>query len=248
MAEYIISKLAIFFPDFGMILILGPIFLVWSIIIAMGVGCLRIEKGLGTPYTRKIFHFVIFTSAALIHLLLGLTGAALFGGIVTSLVLYAVLRGDGFPFYEALARPSDSPFRSRFILIPLFATALGGITVNLLFPVYAYIGYLVAAWGDAVGEPVGTRWGKHRYAVPSLFGQRVTRSWEGSTAVFVASALAAMAGLWIHSIGIGNAVIIGMICAGICTLIEAISHHGMDNFTVQVGAAGTIFFLARVFL
>ena len=55
-------------------------------------------------------------------------------------------------------------------------TAIGGVLCNLLFPRYAYIGYLVCGWGDAVGEPIGMRWGKHRYNVPSMRGVPAQRS------------------------------------------------------------------------
>jgi len=37
-------------------------------------------------------------------------------------------------------------------------------------------------WGDAVGEPVGTRFGRHPYRVPSLAGVPATRTLEGSLA------------------------------------------------------------------
>ena len=51
---------------------------------------------------------------------------------------------------------------------------------------YAAVGYLVAGWGDAVGEPVGTRFGRHPYRVP--FTRRRARgphASKGSMAVFV---------------------------------------------------------------
>ena len=44
---------------------------------------------------------------------LGLPAVTLFGSIVSGIVLYAVWRGDGFAFYEALARPSDAPRNAR---------------------------------------------------------------------------------------------------------------------------------------
>ena len=45
----------------------------------------------------------------------------------------AVWRSEGFPFYEAIARPSDAPQRTLFVLVPLATTAVGGVASNLLF-------------------------------------------------------------------------------------------------------------------
>ena len=73
--------------------------------------------------------------------------------------------------------------RTLFILVPMLMTALGGVVSNVLFPGWAFVGYMVCGWGDAAGEPVGTRWGRHRYAVPSMAGIPATRSLEGSAAV-----------------------------------------------------------------
>ena len=93
------------------------------------------------------------SSHIVLHLMGGFPTVALFGAIVSAAVLYAVYRGDGFGFYEALARPTDAPRRTFFILVPLATTAIGGVLSNLLFGAFATIGYLVCGWGDAVGEP-----------------------------------------------------------------------------------------------
>lgn len=190
-----------------------------------------------TPYTRKIFHFLIFTAAGALQIAFGLPAVVIFGGVTSLLVLYAIWQGDGHPFYEAMARPSDAPRRTLFILIPLVTTALGGVTANLLFPAWAFVGYLVCGWGDAVGEPVGTRWGRHRYRVPSMLGVRSTRSLEGSMAVFVAGTLATAAALVIQQATPAQILVIAIGSGLAGALVEAISTHGLDNFTVQVAAS-----------
>jgi phytol kinase len=147
-------------------------------------------------YTRKIFHFAVFSGAAAVHAWSGLPGTNVYGAVVAILVLAAVMAGDGNPFYEALARDSDRPRRSLFIVVPLTMTAVGGLACAVLAGPYAGVGYLVAGWGDAVGEPVGSRWGKHRYSVPSLGGVAAERSLEGSAAVLVVGWLASCVALW----------------------------------------------------
>ncbi|MBD3868301.1 MAG: hypothetical protein IFK94_09260 [Acidobacteria bacterium] len=202
-------------------------------------GWLRIKADVRAPYTRKIFHFLIFTTAGFLHLTGGLPLVALFGGITALVVLYAVWRGDRFPFYEAMARPTDAPKRSLFILVPLGTTAAGGLLSNLLFGPFAVVGYLVGGWGDAIGEPVGTAFGKHRYKVPSLGGVAATRSCEGSAAVLAMGIGAACLGLFLGGYSAGSILTAGLACGVAGALVEAVSNHGLDNLTIQIASAGT---------
>ncbi len=229
-------------PSLRRVVLLGPLLLLVTSLAAAFAGWLRIARGVEAPYTRKIFHFVIFTAAGVLHLVAGLSAVTLFGGIVSLAVAYAVWRGDDFPFFEALARPSDAPHRSLFVMVPLLTTALGGLAANLLFGPAAPIGYLVAGWGDAIAEPVGTRWGRHRYRVPSIGGVRAWRSLEGSAAVLLVGALAAFFGLYLSGMPYHTALPVAGACGLAGAAVEAVSNHGLDNLTVQLAAAGTAHF------
>jgi phytol kinase len=219
----------------------APMALLYTVAAVWLVSHLRCRRHVGAPYTRKIFHFLIFTMAGALQVFVGLPGVVVFGSIVSAAVLWAIYRGDDFPFYEAMARPSDRPQRTLFILVPFLTTALGGILGNLFFPRVAYVGYLVVGWGDALGEPVGTRWGKHRYRVPSLAGVPATRSLEGSTAVFLGGCLAAFAGLHFAGIHLPLAVYVALGAGLAGAVAEAFSTHGLDNLTVQLAAAAVAF-------
>src|SRR5690606_40248536 len=108
---------------------------------------------------------------------------------------------------------------------------------TLTVPAWAWVGYLAAGWAAAVGGPVGARWGSHRYRVPSRAGVPAPRSWEGSAAVLVVGAAAAVIGGLLAGFEAGVALRIGM-AAGIAgALVEAVSNHGLDNLTVQVAAS-----------
>ena len=224
-------------PSLNTLLIVGPIALLYSLAVAWLVGWLRCVRNVRAAYTRKIFHFTIFTMATVVHLVWGLPGVTVLGSVTTSIVLFGVWRGDGFRFYEALARPSDAPHRTLFILVPLLTTSVGGIATNSFFPLYAYIGYLVCGWGDAVGEPVGSRWGRHKYRVPSLSGVPATRSIEGSLAVFLVGTAAAISGFYAYGHPPPNAVLIGVACGFAGAIVEAVSTHGLDNLTTQIAAS-----------
>jgi len=230
-------------PEPWMIAVLAPVFLAYAVAAAWFAGWLRITRGVKTSYTRKIFHFSIFTTAGLLQITWGLPAVSLFGGIVASVVLYAVWRGDDFPFYEAMARDSDRPRRSMFILVPLVTTAVGGLASNLFFPQFAFVGYLVCGWGDALGEPVGARWGRHDYRVPSIGGVPAHRTLEGSAAVCIGGAIAAATGLALFGLPLTVAVSVGIGCGIFGAAVEAVSNHGLDNLTIQIAASAAAFVL-----
>ena len=233
-----------FLPSARVLLTVGPLALAYSIAVGWFSGYLKMRRGMRTPYTRKIFHFLIFTMASVVQLTWQLPGVVVFGTVVSLIVLYSVWRGAGHPLYEALARPSDAPRRSFFVVVPLLTTILGGVVSNLLFPSTAYIGYLVCGSGDAVAEPVGTRWGKHQYHVPSLRGVPAQRSLEGSAAVFLVSTAVAFLGLLARS-GTDplHAAWTALACGLGTTLVEAVSAHGIDNFTTQVAGSALAYWL-----
>jgi phytol kinase len=198
---------------------------------------LRTRKPESVAYSRKTFHFIVFTAAGLFQLGLGLKMTVVFGTVASAAVVIAVLRGAGHPLYDALARPKDRPRESLFILAPLVSTALGGVLSNVWFPRTAVIGYMVTGWADAAAEPVGAAWGRHRYRVPSLFGVSAARSVEGSAAVLAAAFAAVLLCGRTMGLGCADAVRMASACAAAAALVEAASHHGLDNLTVQVAVS-----------
>lgn len=241
MLELFLSSL----PSLHTLLIVAPIALVYGLTISVIVGRLRLRRNVRTAYTRKIFHFSIFTMASIVHLIWHLPGVTVLGLVTTAIVLHAVYRGNGYPLYEALARPSDEPHRTLFIVVPLITTMAGGILTNTFFPSFAYIGYLVCGWGDAVGEPIGSRWGKHKYRVPSMSGVPATRSVEGSLAVMLVGSTAAIIGFYAYGHAPPHAIWIGLACGIAGAVVEAVSTHGLDNLTTQVAGAAVATWLAR---
>ncbi len=227
-------------------LLLGtPILIIYTWICSLIASYLKVKKNLKTAYTRKVFHFMIFTMAGILQISVGLSGVVLFGIIVVLFVLFAVFKGDNYPFYEALARPKDAPKRSAFIVLPLATTALGGVLANVMFYPFAFIGYFVCGCGDAVGEPIGAKWGKHEYRVPSVFGVKVTRSIEGSLGVLLVGFIAAFLALLLSSYSFWTSLSVGFACGLGGMLIEAVSTHGFDNLTIQVIVSGIAFFLLK---
>ena len=225
-------------PSVKLAVLLIPFSFFYAGLAGAYVGWLKTRKKVRTAYTRKIFHLFIFTMAGFLQWSSGLAAVMIFGSVTALCVLYAVARGKDFPFYEAMARPSDEPHKTFYILVPLVTTAVGGVISNLFFMQFAYIGYLVGGWGDAIGEPVGSRWGRHKYRVPSALGVPATRSIEGSLSVFLVSFAVALLAVFVGGAPMILAIKCAVACALAGTIVEAISTHGFDNLTIQVAAAG----------
>lgn len=226
-------------PTWRELLLGGPPCLAWAAGALALAGLLK-RRGWNTPYTRKLFHFVIFSSAAVVQSVWGTRVLCLFGAATSGVIFWAVWQGDGGLLYEAIARESDAPYRTYYIVLPYVATFVGGVCANVCFGQFAVVGYLVTGFGDAVGEPVGARFGRHRYRVPSLGTASFTRSCEGSAAVLLVSAAAAASAL--GSLGITFGVSVVALCLGIgalAALVEAVCPHGWDNTPMQIVPAFT---------
>lgn len=229
----------------------GPCIILIILVAGWISGYLKLEKGIKTNYTRKLFHVLIFSLAWYLHAAWGVEAVNLLGILMGAYIVLILILGEGWRFYEGLAREEDRPHRSIFIIVPYLTTAIGGILSNICFSDVAAVGYLVNGWGDAAGEPAGVRFGKRRYRVPSITGIAATRSLEGSAAVFLVGSIAAFAALfsmdfgelgWSFPLTAAISLLVGIISAA----VEAFSPHGMDNLTVQLAASGTAWVSVRV--
>jgi phytol kinase len=221
--------LAINVPSLWVIMLAAPLGLLWS------YGCLSFAASLKsrlrfrTAYTRKVFHVLIFVSAVVVQGVGGFVMVCVFGAMVSIVVGYAVMAGSGNRLYEAIAREQDGRYRTYYVVIPYFATLIGGLTSNILFGPLAVVGYLVGGLGDAAGEPFGARWGKRRFA-------QARKTIEGSVAVVATSIVALLIAVAIRpefhlSVYSWIAVpVIGIICG----FVEAFSPRGWDNVPMQI--------------
>jgi phytol kinase len=218
-----------------------------SLLVVFGAGAvagyLKTSKGIRTNYTRKIFHFIVYSAATGVTWLWGLPATAIFGTCALFFLMFAIWRGEGTMLYEGIAREQDAPQRTFYLLVPFLATAAAGVLDNVVFGAFASIGYLCVGWGDAIAEPFGVRFGKHKYRVRTLTGIKCQRSLEGSASVFAASTLAASVLIFSWSGEIITSIVCGLIIGLISAVVEAFSPHGGDNFTIQVAASAAAFVL-----
>ena len=231
------------FPD-----VLIAAFISAAAILGGGIlsGALKRRAGWPTGYTRKFFHFLIFFTAVGLHLWAGMPAVNILGLGMGIYVILIVRSGDGNFFFEALAREKDSPRRGYFIVLPYLTTALGGLLSNWLFGACAIMGYLVGGAADAVAEPVGVRFGRHRYRVPSLRKvETAERSVEGSVSVLIVSFILSVVffSAYYH-LPSSHSLLSSILLSVAVVFVEAASPHGADNLTIQVTASG----LASFFL
>lgn len=234
------------FPGFQYWITVFPPGIVVGFLAGRWAGYCKEKWTLPVGYSRKIFHFTIFTLAGIIGSIGGFPAVQVFGSAITLIVIYSVIKGNGDRLYPAIARPSDAPYEKFYIIVPLLMTALGGMTSNILFGPLAIVGYITTGWGDAVGEPVGTRWGKHRYRVPTFTGIKAYRSLEGSAAVFLASLLGCLLFLGLgFDLSFLTVFLISVFLAIVTTFVEAVTFHSMDNLTIQVITSGACYLIFK---
>lgn len=233
-------------PPFPQVLAAGAVAAAAILLSGALSGTLKRRAGWPTGYTRKLFHFLIFFAAVGLQLWGGMPAVNILGLGMGIYVILVVREGEGNFFFEALAREKDSPRRGYFIVIPYLTTALGGLLSNWLFGACAVMGYLVGGAADAVAEPVGVRFGRHRYRVLSLRRvETAERSMEGSLSVLVVSMiLSALFFAAYYHLPLPYSALSAVLLSLAVVSVEAVSPHGADNLTIQVTASG----LAALFI
>ena len=167
-------------------------------------GMLVRNKGIKVNYTRKINHFAIFflpifldivfvyeksPATKVLGLLIAISTLAIFiqplrdrSGIIRTMFL-------------SFDRPEDRPHTLRWLVSQYIAAAFVIIPLvmylsSVHLEALAMIPLLINGLGDGLAEPVGVRFGRHKYNVRALFSDTIyQRSLEGSLCVLLAGIL-----------------------------------------------------------
>lgn len=215
-------------------------------------GYLKLARGMPIGYTRKLNHAFTLIFAAIWFLPLPLEVARanfrVAGTILTVLILivcYAHTRGILRYMFYGYAREKDSPHEAFHVWFSFGMGLAALLLVDTFFNdrLILATAALLLGIGDALGEPIGMRFGKHRYHVGGILcAQGSVRSVEGSLAVVSGSFITALVCLWLFHPGSNPAWMIASagILALVVAVIEAFTPHGLDNFTIPLGAAFTL--------
>jgi phytol kinase len=220
--------------------------------IAYGCGLLVLHRGVKVNYTRKVNFFALYlvpmladsffapvnsTAAATVR-------AVFFMGLMAFFLkpIRERLRMAGTMFLS-YDRPEDRPHTMFWLTTQLVAGYAVLIPMQILFRKLGFadlifIPIIVHGLGDGLAEPVGVRFGKHKYSCRSLFNKRrYTRSLEGSSCVFVAGLLAVLA--FHGSFTLAQFIAALLVVPFGMTLAEAFSPHTWDTpymFLVGTGS------------
>jgi phytol kinase len=102
------------------------------------------------------------------------------------------------------------------------------------------IAILITVFGDGLAEPIGIRFGKHKYTTYSIFPRKkYLRSLEGSLTVFITGIIVIL--IFKHSFTNTQFLIALAVIPIAMTLTEAVSPHTLDNpLLVITGSALTL--------
>ncbi len=202
-------------------------------------------KDIKVGYTRKINHFGLFFFPIYLNTILPyeqtIEGIIVKGILVLlALVIYIKPLRDNVPLitrmFLSFDRPEDRPHTlmwlstqvavAYMIIVPVVILfSFKGIENLILIPI------LITGIGDGLAEPVGIRFGKHKYKTHALFShKKYERSYEGSLCVFIVSVITI---IMFQPYFSDVEFIVALITVPlIMTLTEAFSPHTWDTPTL----------------
>jgi phytol kinase len=176
--------------------------------LSFGCGLLVKNRGVKVNYTRKVNFFALYLVPMLVDALVptvNTVGAqavrALFLISFMAFFTKPVRARVGFAdtMFLSYDRPEDRPHTMFWLTTQLFAGYAVIIPMQILFRKLGFaelifIPILVHGLGDGLAEPVGIRFGRHKYSTRAFFNKRrYTRSLEGSSCVFLAGVFSVLA-------------------------------------------------------
>ena len=181
---------------------------------------------------RKILHFILL--GAYFPFLFGFETWWIAAGFAAALIplFYLILALAGrLPFFTTFFNErKKGEFKSSMILalltIVFSITICWGIFGDKLLTLAC-----VYAWGvgDAFAALIGKQFGKHKITLPLADPHK---SWEGSAAMFLASALSVLILLTVRGgLDVVSCLVISMLAATATTYTELITRDGLDTIT-----------------
>ncbi|MDJ0614347.1 MAG: hypothetical protein QNJ29_11790 [Rhizobiaceae bacterium] len=209
---------------------LVPIVIAAILILMYAVRYVAGRYGLGAELQRKIIHVAVGISSLFFPLIFSGPLPVLLLILVAIAVMLTMRRKksqqDGLgSVLHSVSRPSYGEIYLAASVAILFFRS----DVN---PVLYVLPMLVITLSDAAAALVGTAYGRIRFAV-----EDGTKSIEGAIAFFMVTWICAMIVLLLMSdAGRVNVIILSILIAAFCTLVEADSWRGLDNLFVPIGA------------
>jgi phytol kinase len=191
---------------------------------------------LGGEVSRKVVHIGVGNVILLawwfnIPAWIGITAAVL-SSIATFISYW-------YPVLASVSGVGRKSFGTFFYCISI------GLLIAYFWPqglqAHAVLGILVMTWGDGLAALIGQRFGKHGYEVWGM-----TKSWEGTGTMAIASALVSSIILGMTYGFTGATVLATVLVAFVATGLESFSKFGIDNLSVPLGSGFLSFALIQL--
>lgn len=221
-------------------------------------GLLVRYKGVKVNYTRKINHFSLFFIPVFLRSVFPHEYSFerfIFGCVLGTLILFIYIKPirEKIPLiatmFLSFDRPEDRPNTLWWLFTQILAGYIVLVPMVILFVQNGlsgiiWIPLLILAFGDGLAEPVGIRFGKHKYETYAFFSKKkYVRSLEGSACVFLASIIVIIV---FHSSFSQLQFIIALIFIPILmTFVEAFSPHTWDTPTLYLAGYGALYAITR---
>lgn len=212
-------------------------------------GLLVIKRNVKVNYTRKINHFALLIVPYLMNIImrrppsseessfsLVLQVLSLLSGLLFFVLFIRPIRERSKTIdtaFRGIDRPEDRPHTLLWMSTQTAGNFLASIPISIYLsqigkPELIFIIILINGLGDGLAEPIGVRFGKHKYKTKALFTKKTyTRSIEGSMVVFLVSVLAIL--LFSASFSPLQLVIMLATLPLVMTVTEAVAPHTWDN-------------------
>jgi dolichol kinase len=212
-------------------------------------GYLVDKHNLKVNYSRKIVHLCYFLFPLILDKFLLKFEQDKYTSLWTlwTVLSLCLLSGEFFIkrskilklLYTAIDRPEDRPYTRLWFISQLFVSIIIIIIYSYIFANvlpndehnrsnWIFIIVLIVAIGDGMAEPIGIRFGKHKYTTTALCtNKKYERSIEGS--LWVAFISIVSISIYYNDFTLNEYITTVIILPIIMTVIEAISPHTWDN-------------------
>lgn len=240
-------------------LVTQSITLVFLVLIQYGNGLLVEYRDVKVNYTRKINHFALFFLPILLNRSYAYDQQ--YGLFILAAVLAVLKFGfytepvrERVPFikmmFRSFDRPEDRPHTLFWIATQTAAGHAVLISMGILFARNGYLNLilipiLIYGIGDGLAEPVGVRFGRHKYQAWALFSrQKYHRTLEGSLCVLV-TGLVVIAAHFNYFPETGHFLAAMAVVPLLMTLAEAFSPHTWDSPFMFLTGYAALFVILR---
>jgi len=195
---------------------------------------------------RKLLHTACFLSVLVLLYAFETWYLAMLTAILFALTLYPIITYiERFPkIMEILIERKNGEIKSSLLIAFFMMAVLIAIFWGLLGEQWKFIVVVsIMAWGfgDAAAALIGKAFGRNPINHRWVEG---TKTREGSIAMYFVSAAAIFICLLIYTSFSWYLCVSGaLLVAPICTIVELVSHNGMDTITVPLATAFPVFSL-----